>query len=265
MDAQTLAGAVIEGVAPGAEEAPAQSGLPSDVADAALSPWERARKDGYLPADFKEDPYELAKSLKNAQDYVTEANKLKGKLGQEAKDAEKAADLKARVQELVPEFIKNGMQLTPEMEAEAVEKGIDIRDLKLDALELRDRLISSYAIVGGEAEYAAMMTTMSEKMSDAEKKAFNADLGGNASKYAIQGLYAEYLETIGHTGQAPTANAPRLEGRVGTPSVKGYASKAEMLADTAYLRSPRGKNDTAARTTYEKRKAATPDSVIYGR
>jgi len=240
------------------------TGLPSDNPSDQATPWERAKQDGFLPDDFKEDPYELAKSWKNAQEFVKEANAEKGRNTNAANAAAAAEATGAEILSMVPEFMRNGMELTAEMETKAKKLNIDIRDLKLGAIELRDNMTKAYGLVGGEATYAEMMTDMSPHMSDAQKKAFNTDLGGEASEYAIKGLHAEWQASKIDPNAAP--GTKRIEGRVNNQSsVKPYGSQAEMLKDAGYLRSPSGKTDKAARAQYEARKAVTPDSVVFRR
>lgn len=237
---------------------PEPSGLPSDNAGDQKSPWERAREEGLLPDDFKEDPYELAKSWKNAQEFVAEANKEKGKFTAEQNKAAENALVQEQILEMVPEFMKNGMQLSEEMETKATELNIDIRDLKLGAMEMKENITNMYNVVGGEETYGQMMTDMAEHMSDSQKKAFNASIGSSVSEYAIKGLYAEWQGT---QGGKPNG---RLEGSVkNNSSVKPYGTKQEMMADLRYLKT-KGKTDRAARAKYEARKGVTPDAVVMG-
>lgn len=249
-----------ENVTP-ADTGVAPSGLPSEGGD--LSPWDRAKQDGYLPDDIT-DEYELAKRYKAAEDSVQEWKKEKSRMGHEAKEQETLAATKESVLEMVPEFMKNNMELTPDMLERAKELNIDEKDLKLGAYELRETLQAGYEVVGGEAEYAAMMSFMGERMSDQEKKAFNADLGGSASKYAIAGLHAEYKRES-TTGETKRQTHERLEGKVNASpgGVKPYASQGEMLKDLNYLKT-RGKTDKAARSAYEARKSITPDEILFG-
>ena len=246
------------------EETPKEGGgLPSANEGAELSPWDRARKEGYLPEDFKEDPYELAKSYANAQKYVEETNKEKARMGNEAKKQEQAQATQAEIMSMVPDFVANGMELTDEMVAKATELGIDERDLKLGAFEYKENAQKAFSVVGGEEEYGAMMKFMDSHMSDEQKKAFNNDFGSSASEYAIKGLYAEYKSLAGGDGKAPKQ---RIEGRVegGNSGAKPYANQGEMLKDLNYLKT-KGRADKAARQLYEARKAITPDEVLFGK
>lgn len=238
-------------------------GLPSANEGAEVSPWERARAEGYLPDDFKEDPYELAKSYANAQKYVEETNKEKARMGTEAKKQEQAQATQAEIMSMVPDFVANGMNLTEEMIAKATELGIDERDLKLGAFEYKENAQKAFSVVGGEEEYGAMMTFMDSHMSEEQKKAFNNDFGSAASEYAIKGLHAEYKSLAGGDGKAPK---PRLEGKVKgqDAGAKPYSSQGEMLKDLNYLKT-KGRTDKAARQLYETRKSITPDEILFGK
>ena len=257
MDAAQLAAEQAEAT-PQEAEAPAGTGLPSDNEPEAQTPWERAKEDGYLPADAKEDPYELAKSLKNAQKFVEEANAEKGKAGREAEKQQALEATQTEIMSMVPEFMANDMQLTPEMETRATDMGIDIRDLKLGAIDFRDRINAAYNVAGGKEEYTQMMADMAPIMTEEQRKSFDSEIGGTAGEWAIKGLHAEWKAKSGK----PTG---RIEGRVaGSSSAKPYGTQGELLKDLTYLRTA-GKGDRAAWAQHEKRKAATPDAVIYGR
>ena len=257
------------GEIPATEEQPATeaqpeeqpSGLPSDAPEQQASPWERAKQDGYLPDDYKEDAYELAKSWKNGQDFVEKANAEKGAAGHAIQDAKKAAELQDNIMSLVPDFVKNGMALNDEMIEKGKEWGLDERDIKIAAYDYRDRINSAYDLVGGEEVYSSMMKDMAESMSTDEQKEFNADLGGKASKYAIKGLFAEWKAQSKADGKQPDRIEGKVQQRSGT---KPYEDQREMLKDLSYLRT-KGKNDKAAWKQYEARKAVTEDKIIMGR
>jgi len=251
-------GAPAEAAAP-AEEQP--SGLPSENNDE-LTPWERARQDGYLPDDAKEDIYELAKSWKHSQDFAKEARSEKDRLLNETKKVENQKETINQISEFIPEFVANGMELTEEMLEKSKELNISEAELKLGAYEYRDRINNIYSLVGGQEEYQQMMTEMSEHMTDEEKRQFNRDIDSSSSKYAVMGLHAEWKSRSNNSGQPQG----RVEGKVaGQSGVKGYTSQAEMLRDAGYLRSRKGRLDSAARVMYEKRVAATAENIIYGR
>ena len=244
--------------APAAEEQ--ASGLPSDQANENMSPWERAKADGYLPDDYKEDPYELAKSWKHGQDFVVEANKEKGRAGVEAKKAESVADQEAAIRAFSPELINNNFELNQEMIDKGKEFGLDEKDLRLKAYELRDSTAKLFDAVGGKDQYNEMISGMSEHMSDDQKKSFNRDLDSGMSEYAVRGLKGAWDAM--QSGDTPVK---RIEGKQATNTgVKGYSSQAEMMKDLRYLKTG-GKNDHAARTQYENRMRQTSDTIAYGR
>jgi len=249
-----------EGAAPEGGTPPEGGGLPSEQGNQEMSPWERAKAEGLLPEDFKEDAYELAKSWKSGQEFVQEANAEKARAGQEAKKIEQQENITAEVNKMLPDFLANGMELTPEMEEKATELGVDIRDLKLGAIELRDKITAAHNIVGGQETYDSMIADMREVMSEAQQAEFDKAVTGGMSEWAIKGLYAEWKRG----GQTPEGKG-RIEGRVkGGSNAKPYENQHELLADLSYLRT-KGKNDKAAWAQHEKRKAATPDNIVYGR
>lgn len=236
-----------------------ESGLPSEKEENEKSPWERAREDGLLPEDFKEDPYELAKSWKEAQKFVDKANAERAELGKEEQRAQQEAERqKLLMDEIIPEFKANNNKLTDEIKQKALDAGFDEKDIELAYYKFNETATRAYSIVGGEDTYRQMMEEMAPRMSDDQRAAFDQAFQQGLSEYAIKGLYAEWKGSSQESGG-------RLEGRVsGTTGVKPYANQGEMLADLNYLRT-RGKNDIAARKKYEARKAVTPDEVIFNR
>ena len=162
------------------------------------------------------------------------------------------------IMEMLPQFMENGMQLTPEMETQATEVGIDIRDLKLGALELKERLSNAHAVVGSADEYNAMLDWGKANMTDAQKAAFDKDVTGNMSEYAIKGLYSDYKTAVSQGDYTPQ----RIEGDGAPRGIRPYADRRELYKDRDYLKTAQGKRDGAARRNYEARLAATPDSVL---
>ncbi len=247
------------------------SGLPSDQvpADAfdgfSLSDSQKELfKDGKLNGRFGSLDDVLVK-LKEAEDFrakhgndaanaqaALEADKKAGKTAEATQIAQNQA-----INELIPTFIQNGMVLTPEMETKATEAGIDIRDLKLGALELRDATNIAHSVVGGKENYDAMLAWGQSNMDDAQKAAFDRDVTSGMSKYAIKGLYGEYQEAL----EAGTA-APRVEGQPAFVGIKPYGDRKELYRDKDYIESPAGKRDSAAINNYRARLKATPNSIL---
>lgn len=249
------------------------SGLPSDNVADDYSGFDLNEdikgkfKDGKLNGRFS-NMNEVLEKLKEAEDF--RANTIREQKNNEQTvektEAEKQALVEKQqvqndaVQSMIPTFLENGMELTPEMEAKATEVGIDIRDLKLGALELKDKVTKAHNVVGGAEEYNAMIAWGHENMTDAQKKAFDKDVvNPDLGEYAIKGLYGDYKK-------AQSGNDTRIEGTSHLRgSVKPYADRRELYKDRDYLSSARGRRDTAAKASYDARLKLTPDSVIFGR
>ena len=163
-------------------------------------------------------------------------------------------------QPLVNKFISNGMELTDDIILEAKEKGLDIRDVKLAAIELKEKINQAYSIVGGESEYKAMVEWGKANLSDKQKATFDKDLSGEMGEWAIRGLYTMYKES----NSTPT-ETDRLRGDGTVVGIKPYSNLNEVLRDRAYLNSRDGANDIKARELHNKRLNLTPDSVLKAR
>ena len=223
-------------------------------------------KDGRLMGRYENFP-DMMKAFQELEgkhtNLVRENKNNETQQTQEQIDAANIATAKqarqTAVVELIPEFMAANMVLTPDIEAKATEAGIDVRDLKLGAIELRDRVTLAHNVVGGQEEYSNMIAWGKENMSEAQMASFDKDVSGGMSEYAIKGLHADYKAA---GGVAPT----RITGsNSGTSSVKGYATRAEMFSDREYLNTRNGANDKSARDLHNRRMDLTSDSVIYNR
>lgn len=180
----------------------------------------------------------------------------------EQKSATQTVDINAVAEPLIAQFIENGMELTPEIISEAESKGIDIRDVKLAAIDIREQVAKAHAIVGGADEYNAMLEWGRTNLDDAKKAEFDKGLKSGMGEYAIKGLYADYKASLSETS-TPTQ---RISGDTNNaPSTGGYTSQAEIMRDKAYLNTMAGRNDSAAQKAHQARLARTPDNVIFGR
>ena len=149
------------------------------------------------------------------------------------------------------------MVLTPEMEKTATDAGIDIRDLKIGAMELRETTQKAYTVVGGKENYDNMLAWGRENMDDTQKAAFDKDVTGAMSAYAIKGLYGEYQEAL-----ASGTAVQRVEGQPAFAGIKPYVDRKELYKDKDYCESPQGRRDPAAIKNYRARLKATPNSVL---
>ena len=227
-------------------------------------------KEKYVTGDGKllgkyDSLEQLAEGHKNLQDkhaqYVEDVKNNNKDLntGIEAQQIE--AKKMETITSVLPEFLQNNMELTPELEAKLVEADIDIRDVKLGALDLRDKINTAHESVGGIENYNAMMGWATEKLSDADKAAFDKDIMGSNSRFAIKGLYGEY-----EAAQADGSYTPptRLNGDTTVRTVQPYADRQSLLKDKQYIDSPAGKRDGAAKKRYNARLAITPTEVWRG-
>lgn len=225
-------------------------------------------KDGKLNGRFG-NITEVLDKLKEAEDF--KANTIRDQKTNEQQTTkqatieQQAAETQKlqqdTVMEMLPEFLKNNMQLTPEMEAKATATGIDLRDLKLGALEVKEKTQVAHGIVGSSDEYANMMTWGGENMTDAQKRAFDVDvMNSDISEYAIKGLHADYKKAMANGGQVT-----RITGQHATSGLKPYATRQELFKDKAYIESSAGRRDTAAIKMYNDRKRITDNNVILGR
>lgn len=245
------------------------SGLPSDNIEVDYTPFELSddikgrMKDGKINGRFGSVDEVLAK-LKEAEDraagLISESTKSEKAKEQEAIDAKAKADAQVSKQQtimdMIPEFQANGMQLTPEMEAKAVEAGLDVRDIKIGAMELKQNVEKAHAVVGGKEEYSNMMAWAKENIDDAQKVAFDKDVTGGMSEYAIKGLHSDY------TAATKDGYVPRIEGSAAVKGIQPYADRRSLYKDKDYIMSPAGKRDTQAIKNYKARLRVTPNSVI---
>ena len=223
-------------------------------------------KDGKLNGRFSSMDDVLSK-LKEAEDFraatISEQKKAENvtdeTVAKEKTEAVVAEKKQAVAKELVPEFMKNGMQLTPEMETKATEAGIDIRDLKISAMELRDATTAAHNLTGGAENYEAMRT-WAEGVLDAKQKAsFDNALSSGMGEYAIKGLYAEFQKA------SDNGEVGRIEGQTVFTGVKPYSDRRELYKDKDYIESNAGRRDTAAQKLYRSRLSKTSNDVIFGR
>ena len=246
------------------------SGLPSDVEETQqqkdINTW-----DSLVQAD--PDYMKQFKSLQDFKDKYKQLHNQYSNTVREQKEKERANQTEAQkiaqqqeeqqkqnevVMELVPEFMQNNMQLTPEMEKKLVENGLDIRDVKLGAIELRERIQGAHELVGGKEEYQSMIEWAKTTLSEDERNMFDKDVTGNMSKFAIKGLYAEFKQAVGSSEPQD-----RIRGTSTPSTIKPYATKDEILRDRAYLNSVKGRADAVAQKRHKERLNATPDNVIF--
>lgn len=174
---------------------------------------------------------------------------------------ENAPDVIEIAKPLVDKFVQNGMELTDEILEEAKAKGLDIRDVKLAAIDLKEKINSAYNLVGGKSEYEAMIAWGKENFDDKQKAAFDKELSSGMGEWAIKGLYSEYKANAGkETAQSQDRFRGEAVSNVG--GIKPYANMSEILKDRQYLNSHNGSKDTKARELHNRRLDITPQHVL---
>jgi hypothetical protein len=254
---------------PAPEPEATSSGLPSDVKAntvdiTGFTPSEDMFKDGKLKGRFSSID-EVLEKLKEAEDFKantirdkTEAEKAQQTEAQKAEQQAQLATVQQEtIMDMLPEFMENGMALTPDMEARATEAGIDVRDLKLGALELKERITTAHSVVGGAEQYNAMLAWGKENLTEAQRAAFDKDVTGGMSELAIEGMYARYQRAVseGHT-------PPRIDGEPASGGIRPYSDRRELYKDKDYLATPAGRRDVQAQRNYQARLKATPNHVL---
>lgn len=216
--------------------------------------------------DNAEAVFQTLESVENK--YSSLMRDIKNGKYQEVTADTQVADNTATVQAeelnpLVQKYVQQGFELTDDILQEAQAKGLDLRDVKLAAIEIKEKVTKAHSLVGGADEYNAMLAWAGENLSDAEKKAFDADLVSGAGEWAIKGLYNEYkARSKGQTEQY--ANNTRMQGESSSQgAIRPYSTLQEAMRDREYVMN-QGRHDRAAKALYEKRMSMTPDSVIFG-
>lgn len=203
--------------------------------------------------DFKEKYKELHKQYSNTvRDYKEKEKANQTEAEKQAEQEQVEQQQQETIHSMIPEFMDNNMQLTEDMEKRAEEAGIDVRDLKLGAIELREKVQKAHDTVGGREEYESMMQWASENLTDEQKKAFDKDVTSEMSEFAIKGLHNEYKK----------ASGDRIRGRNDTGGIKPYRNTEEIMRDKRYLNTPAGFRDKNAQERHKERLSVTPTSVF---
>ncbi len=159
--------------------------------------------------------------------------------------------------DMIPDFMDNGMTVTPEMEAKAVEAGIDVRDLQINAYKFKERLTTAFEITGGREQYEGMIEWAKTNLNDTQKVALEQSAQQGMSELAIEGLWARFEKA-----QANNPDAPRISGQPAPSGLQPYADRRELYVDKDYLSTAAGKRDSAALKRYRARLKITPNSTL---
>ena len=208
------------------------SGLPSQNQEVDLSAFELSAdakakmKDGKLLGRFGSIDEVMAK-LKEAEDFRAQHGNNQANTNteqQQQADAVKAQDTVG--QEILGEFIGNNLELTDAMIQKGVDAGIDARDIKLRAIDIRDSANTAHSIVGGKEQYDEMIGWARENMTEAQRTSFNTDINTNMSEYAIKGLQADYQKAM-----ADGTVTTRIQGQPVNQGIVAYKNQKELFAD----------------------------------
>ena len=250
------------GDAPNTGTPPEGTGLPSDTATPPPDPF-RASEESIVDGKIAGKWNSVDDIIKSADEAAKAYQREKSAQHNASDQAAKQAEQQSTIMDMLPEYRENGYQVTPEMEAKLVEQGLDARDIKITAMELKGKLDTAHSVVGGAETYNQMIKDMGEIMTPEQKNQFDKDVQGGMSEYAIKGLHQEWMEKTGRRAAPDRIRGDQPSSTHGT--VKPYSTQAELLADARYLQSAQGRNDAGAQRKHMARRRVTPDSVIYGR
>ena len=254
--------------------APAPSGLPSEVAETATTrdAFTNIGDDAFSGDKglFKgrwNSPEEMSEYIQNIETKLTnQTREVKEGAKQETAEFTKAAEASKleqaksdTIRELAPAFIEGGMQLNDDMVARLKEVGLDERDIKLGAYEIKERVEGYHTVVGGKEQYDGMMAWAVDGLDDNAKRDFNNGLNSANSELVIEGLNARYQHALNNP-DGNTKRPDRIRGDAAPhQSLKPYASRAALFADKKFVDS--NKATANDRKRYKERFAITPDSV----
>ena len=249
-----------------------ESKLPSDVSSkvefGGLSEELQARvnEEGLLDGKYK-NVDEVLNALKEIKDKhanlsreLTDAEKANlEEVNKTAEEVQLTQKRDATIEQLIPEFLKNGMVVTPEMEAQLLETGVTKAEIELGAYKMKETLAIHQGYVGGEENYNAIMSYHAENMTQEEKILFNKSINsGEHSEALIVGLQALYERNMGQGGESAPS---RIRGDASVAGVKPYGSRQELFADKRYVDSAAGKRDAGAQQRYRSKLAVTPENI----
>lgn len=232
-------------------------GLPSAVKKLDTSFSEDQIKDGLIGGRWL-NTTEMLKSYRELENAYSQG---KNQEKQAERTIESATKQKEAMLALMPQFIANGYALDSEMTKIALENGIDEKDLRLGAYEIKEQLTLAHSVTGGSEQYDKMIEWAKATLPEAEVQLFNTEVSKGvkgAGIWAIRGLYAQYSN--GNT--ANTGEPQRLGGSVPVHrGVQPYTTKEELMRDVKYVNSPKGKRDIGANNAYRARLAVTDQSI----
>lgn len=191
---------------------------------------------------------------------------IKSSDGQQTQDTQTQAQVSVVevAQPAIAKFIENDFNfegLDNDINDIAQKAGVSVAEIKLAALEMKEQISKAYDVVGGKAEYQAMIEWGKANLSEAQRKDFDKALANGMGEFAIKGLYQDFKAS-----NPQQQSYRRIEGDAsGNVGIRPYATFQELAKDREYLSTPQGRNDKAAKEAHARRLAITPESTIYGR
>lgn len=240
-----------------------ESRLPSDVAERETEQPKIDLPDGWKSVD------EMAAYIKEMKDKYAQLNDkiAREKRATEAdvnevkSQVEKEALQTQTINELIPQFIENGMSLSDEMVSKLEETGLTREQIELGAYKYKEARQRNASYVGGEENFVQIMEYAKNNMSASDKESLSAIVDeftrkGMSTQPLMLGLKAMYEQAV----KPEAGNTDRVRGIPTAGGVKPYETRQELFRDRAYIQGV-GKNDAGAVAKYKARLAATPDSV----
>jgi len=219
-------------------------------------------KDGMIGGKFKTVADMMASYQELEGKYANARRELSGGEQQQQQEQQKQEEqqqvaLKQQevINDILPQFIENGMQLTDELLTKATDAGLDERDVKLKAYEIKEATQKAYSIVGGKDNYTQMLEWGAEALTPEHKREFDKGINSNMSEYAIKGLWTEFQK-------AKADGSFRISGNPAPQSAKGYSSRAELYRDKDAAQRARQRGDDTLWKQYQAKLAITPNSVL---
>ena len=247
------------------EQVVEQSNLPSDVDNQTTFSFDEADiKDGKFGGRWS-SPQEMSDYIKSMEDKHSALNRdIADRAKADDADIEsmsnesKAEQLKQEtIESLIPEYIENGMVVTPEMQAKLVESGMTAEQIELGAYKLKAALDKNASYVGGKENYDIIMNYHKDTMSDEQKIAFNHSIQDPKNSEALMiGLQTMYEKA---SGDVDTAVPDRVRGNPAPATLQGYGNKADLLRDKKYADSRNASSTDKER--YRARLALTQDNI----
>jgi hypothetical protein len=218
-------------------------------------------KDGMIGGKFKtvadmmNSYQELEGKYANARRELSDEPTPNVEQQEQQKQQELAVKQQETINAILPKFIENGLQLTDEILTQAKEAGLDERDVKLKAYEIREATQKAYSTVGGKENYDQMLAWGAENLPPAQQAEFDKGLTSDMSEYAIKGLYTEFEK-------AKSDGSFRVSGTPAPQSAKGYSDRRVLFRDKIAAEQAKRQGNNTLWNQYQAKLALTSNEVL---